>query len=108
MDLVRRFAREQRLTSYDLKRHTGLLRFLTVREGKATVPVELVWMTVEAAGGEEKAPVGRDGEFYLENLATGAHSATVTWKSKPCAATIEVPETEEVMVDLGDVVCVPR
>lgn len=94
--------------TFPAARTRAVVGHLVVRRDGAKVPVELVWMTLQEAAGEKKVPVGRGGEFYLENLAPGGHSATVTWKSRPCAATINVPETDDVLVDLGDVVCVPR
>jgi 23S rRNA (uracil1939-C5)-methyltransferase len=42
---VRQFAREEGLTPYDLRQHHGLLRFLTVREGKGTGETMVVLTT---------------------------------------------------------------
>jgi outer membrane usher protein len=78
------------------------------REGARTVPVELTWMTVMTGAGAQRVPVGRGGEFYLENPAPGDHSAKVTWKGRECAFTIHVPESEDVMLDLGKLVCGKR
>ena len=36
VDLVRRFAKEKKLIPYDLKKRSGFLRFLAIREGKNT------------------------------------------------------------------------
>jgi len=52
---VRRFARDRHMSAYDLRRHTGLLRFLTVREGKRTGE-RMVVVTTSA----EEAPELRD------------------------------------------------
>jgi 23S rRNA (uracil1939-C5)-methyltransferase len=45
VDLVRRFARDEGLVSYDLRQHRGLLRFLTIREGKSTGETMVVLTT---------------------------------------------------------------
>ncbi len=42
---TRDFVRSMGLTSYDLKRHTGLLRFLTIRDGKRTGEVMVALTT---------------------------------------------------------------
>jgi outer membrane usher protein len=79
-----------------------------VREGRAKVPAELTWMTVKDGATTLRLPVGRGGEFYLENPAPGDHAAEVTWKDRECAFTIDVPESSDVMVDVGEVVCETR
>ena len=55
VDRVRRFARERGLSAYHLKRHGGLLRFLTVREGKQTGETMVVLTTSgeDFSGAEE-------------------------------------------------------
>jgi len=45
--LTRDFVRSRGLSSYDLKRHTGLLRFLTVRDGKHSGEVMVALTTSE-------------------------------------------------------------
>jgi 23S rRNA (uracil1939-C5)-methyltransferase len=42
---VRKFVQERRLSVYHLKRHEGLLRFLTVREGKNTDEIMVILTT---------------------------------------------------------------
>jgi len=51
---VRTFARERSLTAYDLKRHAGQLRFLTIREGKRTGETMVILTTSEEEVGEAK------------------------------------------------------
>jgi len=57
VDRIRQFARKQGLSVYHLRRHEGLLRFLTVREGKQTGEV----MVILTTSGEDMPDVERLG-----------------------------------------------
>ncbi len=50
-------------------------------------------------------PIGSQGDFYLENVAPGRHSAVVNYGTAACEFTIEVPATEKPPVDLGTLRC---
>lgn len=91
--------------TFPATRVQGVVGRVLFREKGKAVPAELTWMTLRDGAGETRVPVGRGGEFYLENPAPGDHAATLTWNGRECAFTIRVPETEEVMVDLGELVC---
>jgi outer membrane usher protein len=49
--------------------------------------------------------VGRGGEFYAENVPSGKYPAKVFYDGKQCIFDIIVPESEEVWLNLGEVVC---
>ena len=57
VDFVRLFAQRKKLIPYDIKQHTGFLRFLTIREGKNTneAMVNLVTNAGDFKEGEEFA-----------------------------------------------------
>jgi len=46
-----------------------------------------------------------EGEFYVENIYAGTYKASFFYKLKPCEFDIIVPESEESLVDLGDITC---
>jgi outer membrane usher protein len=46
-----------------------------------------------------------EGEFYVENILAGAYRASFIYKQKPCEFDIIVPETEENLIDLGELIC---
>jgi outer membrane usher protein FimD/PapC len=52
-------------------------------------------------------PTGKGGEFYIENIPPGEYRATVMALEKPCFFDIMVPESEEPLVDLGELTCEP-
>jgi outer membrane usher protein len=51
------------------------------------------------------SPLGIDGEFYLENLPTGNHTALVEYEGSECWFNIDVPHKEGMVVELGRLTC---
>ncbi|MCP3101383.1 fimbria/pilus outer membrane usher protein [Myxococcus sp. K15C18031901] len=51
------------------------------------------------------SPLGHGGEFELVGLSPGRHSATVIYPGGRCAATLDVPSLEEMVIDLGEMRC---
>lgn len=62
-------------------------------------------LTLTAEGKQFASPVGKGGEFYLENVPPGNHVATVETKETRCSVTLEVPATVDSAVDLGRLRC---
>ncbi len=49
--------------------------------------------------------VGKGGEFYLENLPVGRLPSRVFSKGQECSFDLTIPDSNEAMVDLGEVTC---
>ncbi|SPQ00601.1 putative Sigma-fimbria biogenesis outer membrane usher protein [Candidatus Sulfobium mesophilum] len=49
--------------------------------------------------------IGRNGEFYIENVPHGNHSAQVTYDSKKCHFELTIPKSQEMWIDIGEVTC---
>jgi outer membrane usher protein len=62
-------------------------------------------LTVTANGKQFDSPVGKQGEFYLENVPPGRHPATVEYKNKMCEFVLDVPSSKEPVVQIGNVLC---
>ena len=62
-------------------------------------------LTLTANGKQFESPVGKQGEFYLENVPPGRHRAIVEYKHKTCGFVLDVPSSEEPTVQLGTVRC---
>lgn len=62
-----------------------------------------VKMMVE--GKEIIFPTGKDGEFYLENIKPGRYTASLNYNGKTCSFGIIIPETDEMIIELGEVIC---
>lgn len=53
-----------------------------------------------------ESPIGRHGEFYLENVPPGDHTASVALPNLVCHVHLHVPVTEDVLTDPGALPCV--
>jgi outer membrane usher protein len=51
------------------------------------------------------SPLGRDGQFYFENLRVGSHDGLVTSGRDVYRCEFEIPASNDAWVMLGDVVC---
>jgi len=76
-------------------------------EGRTVTPA-YGQLTVSAEGETFESPIGRDGEFYLENLPRGRHAAVVDHKEALCRFMLETPVSPASLVDLGTVRCAVR
>jgi outer membrane usher protein len=76
-------------------------------EGRAVTPA-YGQLTVTAEGQTYESPIGRDGEFYLENLPRGRHAAVVDHKETRCRFTLETPVSPASLVEMGTVRCTVR
>jgi outer membrane usher protein len=56
-------------------------------------------------GARVTSPVGRDGEFYFEDLPAGEHQATVTRGTNSCTAVLTIAASDRALVNLGRVPC---
>ena len=63
-------------------------------------------LRVEADGTVISSPIGRDGEFYLENLPPGRHRAVIEEPRGTCVFTLEAPLVGPSLKDLGTLRCV--
>ncbi|MBI5969723.1 MAG: fimbrial biogenesis outer membrane usher protein [Deltaproteobacteria bacterium] len=68
--------------------------------------------TAEYAGIEITGPkgvidgiIGKGGEMYLENLPAGRFPARVFMKDKDCRFEMNVPKSDDMIVDMGDIIC---
>jgi len=81
---------------------TGRLKHPPGVTGKS---LDLQDVTLMVDGKAMRYRTGRAGEFYIENLSPGTYAGTVELEGTPCRFGLVVPKSQEVFVDLGDVVC---
>lgn len=56
-------------------------------------------------GSEYVSPLGRAGEFYFENVASGRYRGTVRFEQGSCTFEVTVPSGNEPAIDLGRLSC---
>lgn len=75
------------------------------RAGKSEIP-SYGQMTVEMQDRSIVSPIGKQGEFYLENLPAGTYGAAVEYEGGVCQFSITVPQSKESLIKLGQLRCV--
>jgi outer membrane usher protein len=81
---------------------TGTLALLV--GGQTIVPV-FGDLAVLAGGRSISSPIGKGGEFELENVPAGRHQAIVTFKGLTCQFALEVPTSTSPLLRLGTLTC---
>jgi len=51
------------------------------------------------------SPIGKKGEFYLENVPVGAHDALIEDEDRHCRFVLVVPDSPDPILKLGEVLC---
>jgi outer membrane usher protein len=78
-----------------------------IREG-VKIPAEFTRLFVQVKDGILEGLVGRNGEFYLENIPPGRHPAKIVYKGDECGFDIIIPDSTEQFLLLGDITCEPQ
>ncbi len=119
--------------AFDVARMQAVTGTLFANVDGKEIPLEYVDITLKVGEKEITAPTGKDGEFYIENalpkeaveggdqlscrsiaerrkkggkvIKPGSYAASVDYRDMKCVFTIAFPETDEVITDLGQVVC---
>jgi len=93
------------LIKFEVTRIQAFGGMLKIRVDGETKPVEYYEITLHGDGKPLVFPTGKGGEFYLENLKPGTYPATFGYAGKICAFDLAIPESKEMIVELGEVVC---
>ncbi len=90
---------------FDIKKFQAVTGRLNIKIDGEVKPVEYRDASFFLKDKEISFPTGRDGEFYLENIKPGKYGAGVNYMGKDCFFDIIIPESEEILIDLGEVIC---
>lgn len=84
---------------------SGRLKITLAQGSKA---VEFYEVKLHGNDTELSFPTGRDGEFYLENIAPGRYQADFEYETRTCRFVLDIPHSDETIIELGEVVCAPE
>lgn len=117
---------------FDAERVRAITGFLRVREEGSVKPLEFHEVKLMVGEREVTFPTGKDGEFYFENIlpsaaedtprykdcsylakkeeaanviTPGRYNASFVYKGGTCPFDLAIPESEGVVIDLGEVSC---
>jgi outer membrane usher protein len=62
-------------------------------------------LSFNVAGEPIETIVGNGGEVYFENIAAGRYGAKVFMGEKECNFELTIPDSEEMLVDIGEMTC---
>lgn len=93
------------LVKFDVSKFQGIVGTIHIIEKREEIPIESAIMLIQIKDKTMEGLVGRDGEFYLENIPLGKHPAKIIYRGKECKFDIIIPESEEILVDLGKIIC---
>ncbi len=94
------------VVAFPVRRMQSLTGTVFVEVSGETVVPALGELVVTADGKRFESPIGRQGQFYLENLPPGSHPGVVEYGDKTCAFAFEAPASDLSVVKLGSIRCV--
>jgi outer membrane usher protein len=62
-------------------------------------------LSLRANGKQFESPLGKEGEFYLENLEPGSYPAELEFQDQTCQFNLTIPTSNEAEIELGRVRC---
>ena len=93
------------VASFNVTRTRAIAGKLKLRDGANITALENREANLTGAAGSARLSTIRGGDFYLENLAPGRYSARLSVEEKSCKLELTVPDTQEIVTDLGEVIC---
>jgi outer membrane usher protein len=93
------------VVSFPVQRIQRTLGQITLDDGGVASIPAFGQLAISANGKLFESPIGRQGEFYLENLPAGRHSAKVEHNDRTCQFTLDVPEADQAEIKLGTLSC---
>ncbi|MFP5306931.1 MAG: fimbria/pilus outer membrane usher protein [Gammaproteobacteria bacterium] len=87
------------LVRFAVKRMRSIAGVVRYRDGGSLRPLEYHRATLDSG---MQFVTGRGGDFYIEDLAAGSHMATVQLARGRCRFALDVPQTDEPFITLGE------
>jgi outer membrane usher protein len=93
------------VVSFPVQRIQRILGQINLDDGVSTTVPAYGQLSLNANGKLFESPIGRQGEFYLENLPAGRYSAKVEHKEGSCTFALNIPESDQSEIKLGTLKC---
>ncbi len=90
---------------FGLNRFRALTGKIFIQTAEGNQALEFSTLKVILPSRTLEGLIGHGGEFYIENVPSGLHKASVDYMDSRCKVKLDVPDTDEVLLDLGALVC---
>ena len=90
---------------FDIVKLQGFTGYLFFTDNGKREPAEYAALEIKIEENLLQTVVGRGGEIYLENIPSGSWPARLYLKDRWCSFDMEFPESDEMFVDMGEMVC---
>ena len=78
---------------------------LKLRQDGVATPLENYEVVLTGTADTARISTIRNGDFYIENLAPGRYTALLKVKDRSCRLELTIPDSNEIVADLGDIFC---
>ena len=93
------------VVEFDVKKLQAFVGQFMVVEKDERKLAEYWGLGMELDTGPIEVIVGKGGEFYLENIPSGSYPARLFMKETECSFEMVIPESDEMLVEMGEVSC---
>jgi len=93
------------IVEFEVNRIQVITGNLYIIKDGARNPAEYTRLSINVNDVIVEGLVGRNGEFYLENIPPGRHPGKTVYKGDECGLDIIIPESTEMFLHLGDIDC---
>jgi len=90
---------------FDIMRVRAITGRLQIRSDDSTRPLENYEFVLTGKAATLRLSTIRGGDFYAENAAPGRYSAELHVEDKTCRLELTVPDSHEIVTDLGELFC---
>ncbi len=93
------------LVEFNVSKIQGIVGTVIMMIDGNNIPAEFASLHIRTEDGIMEGLVGTEGEFYLENIPSGKHMAELVYRGKKCEFNMIIPDSEEMLIDLGEISC---
>jgi len=93
------------LVAFEIKKIQAVTGTAYIIEKGKKIPVDSAAMFILKEDRILEGLIGRDGEFYVENISSGKYQAIIYYRAEECSFDLVVPESDQMFIDVGEVTC---
>ena len=90
---------------FDVEKFQGFFGNIFLQKNETRKSADYAHLSLQKSGQIFDTVIGKGGEFYFENLTSGTYRAETKLDGETCRFKIKIPESKEMMVELGEYVC---